>query len=71
MPTRILELNPKHPLVTALSETAKAGASGAGDSIEEVGLLLLDQARILEGEPPLDPAAFSKRLAGLVAKGLS
>lgn len=69
-PTRILELNPKHPLVTALSETAKAGASGAGDSIEEVGLLLLDQARILEGEPPLDPAAFSRRLAGLVAKGL-
>ncbi|WP_119167203.1 molecular chaperone HtpG [Algihabitans albus] len=70
-PTRILELNPKHPLVAALSETAKTAAAGAGENIEEVGLLLLDQARILEGEPPLDPAAFSRRLAGLVAKGLN
>lgn len=69
-PTRILELNPKHPLVAALSETAMAGQAGAGGIIEDVGLLLLDQARILEGEPPLDPAAFSRRLAALVAKGL-
>ena len=69
-PTRILELNPKHPLVAALSETATAGQAGAGGTIEDVGLLLLDQARILEGEPPLDPAAFSRRLAALVAKGL-
>ena len=69
-PTRILELNPKHPLVAALSETATAGQAGAGGTIEDVGLLLLDQARILEGEPPLDPAAFSRRLADLVAKGL-
>ena len=42
-PTRILELNPKHPLVAALSETATAGQAGAGGTIEDVGLLLLDQ----------------------------
>jgi molecular chaperone HtpG len=65
-PTRILELNPKHPLVSSLA--AKADADP--ETVKEVGLLLLDQARILEGEPPLDPAAFSRRLAELVAKGL-
>lgn len=65
-PTRILELNPKHALVAALA----AKAEGDSETVKEVGLLLLDQARILEGEPPLDPAAFSRRLADLVAKGL-
>jgi molecular chaperone HtpG len=33
--------------------------------------LLLDQARILEGEPLPDPAAFAKRLSAVLARGLA
>jgi molecular chaperone HtpG len=33
--------------------------------------LLLDQARIVEGETPSDPAAFARRMSQLVAKGLA
>jgi hypothetical protein len=29
---------------------------------------LLDQARIVEGEPPSDPTAFSKRLSAVLAR---
>ncbi len=66
---RILEINPKHPLIRRLAE--RIGASGAGAELESAARLLLDQARILEGEPLPDPAAFAKRLSDLVAKGLA
>jgi len=66
---RILEINPKHPLIGRLAE--RIGASGAGEELEQAARLLLDQARILEGEPLPDPAAFAKRLSDLVAKGLA
>jgi molecular chaperone HtpG len=67
--TRVLEVNPKHPLIRRLAERAAAG-DGAQD-LEEVVRLLFDQARILEGEGPLDPAAFSRRLSLLVERGLA
>ena len=68
---RILEINPKHPLVTTLS--AKAGAEGAGGDgeLEDAAWLLLDQARILEGEALPDPVAFARRLSRFVAKGMA
>ena len=65
---RILEINPRHPLVQRLA--ARIGKDGAGAELEEVAQLLLDQALILEGEPLPDPAAFAKRLSDLVARGL-
>ena len=65
---KILEINPGHPLIRRLSD--RIGADGAASELEEVARLLLDQARILEGEPLPDPAAFAKRLALLVEKGL-
>jgi len=65
---RILEINPKHPLVVAMA----AGVGGGRDGeIEDAGKLLLDQALILEGEPPQDPAAFGARLSRFVQKGFS
>ncbi|WP_029010798.1 molecular chaperone HtpG [Azospirillum halopraeferens] len=67
--TRILELNPAHPLVVRLAERAKA--NGADPDLGEVAWLLLDQARIVEGDPVPDPAAFARRLSALVAKGLA
>ncbi len=59
----ILEINLRHPLVAAV---AQAGANAA-----DLSLLLLEQAQILDGELPEDPAAFASRLNRLVMSGLS
>ncbi|MES1148911.1 MAG: molecular chaperone HtpG [Bradyrhizobium guangdongense] len=61
----ILEINLRHPLVTAI---AKAQAGSA--TVDDLSLLLLEQAQILDGELPEDPAAFAARLNRLVLQGL-
>ena len=66
---RVLELNPRHALVRRLA--ARAGEDGSYDSIALASQLLLDQARILEGEPLPDPAGFASRLAELLSRGLA
>jgi len=58
---KVLEINPDHPLIRAM--TARAQEEGAAEALAEPAQLLLDQARVLEGEPPSDPAAFAKRLS--------
>jgi molecular chaperone HtpG len=58
----ILEINLRHPLVAAIA-TEK-------DAAKDLSLLLLEQAQILEGELPQDPAAFASRLNKLVLRGL-
>jgi molecular chaperone HtpG len=65
---RILEVNPRHPLVARLA--SQIGKDGASAVISEVAWVLLDQARIIEGESLPDPAAFSRRLSALLEKGL-
>src|ERR1700688_1580264 len=62
----ILEINLRHPLVAAI---AKAQASSA--TSDDLSLLLLEQAQILDGELPDDPAAFGARLNRLVLKGMA
>jgi molecular chaperone HtpG len=66
---RILEINPSHALIKRLAERAKG--TGATDALEDAAWLLLDQARIVEGEPQPDPAAFARRLASAMEKGLA
>jgi molecular chaperone HtpG len=66
---RILEINPKSALVERLA--ARVGQEGASDQLGEFAWLLLDQARILEGEPLPDPSAFARRLSTLLEKGLA
>ncbi len=66
---RILEINPSHALIKRLAERAKG--TGATDALEDAAWLLLDQARIVEGEPLPDPAAFARRLASAMEKGLA
>ncbi|WP_282604968.1 molecular chaperone HtpG [Pelagibius sp. Alg239-R121] len=66
---RVLEINPKHSLVVALAK--RIGKDGVGDELEDAAGLLLDQARILEGESLPDPVAFARRLSTLVEKGLA
>ncbi|MBS0960258.1 molecular chaperone HtpG [Acetobacter thailandicus] len=61
--TPILELNPTHPVVHHLADMAKAG-----QSVDELALILLDVASIQNGEPPKDVNAFSRRLVGYLAK---
>jgi molecular chaperone HtpG len=65
---RILEINADHAMVKALA--AQVGKEGAGSVVEDAAWLLLDQARIIEGEALPDAAAFSRRLSALVEKGL-
>ncbi|MGK9170445.1 molecular chaperone HtpG [Inquilinus limosus] len=64
---RILEINPGHPLIRRLAERAAAKDAG----LEDCAFLLLDQARIVEGEPLPDPAAFSRRLSEALVRGLA
>jgi len=65
---RILEINPGHALVKALA--GQVGKDGAGPVVEDAAWLLLDQARIVEGEPLPDASAFARRLCTLVERGL-
>jgi molecular chaperone HtpG len=65
---RILELNPRHKLIERLA--ASVGEPGASDQLSEFAWLLLDQARIVEGEQLPDPPAFARRLATLLERGL-
>ena len=66
-PKPILEINTRHPIVKAVSD-AKLGARDA--DVTDLAELLLDQAHILDGEIPDDPAAFAGRMNRLVARGL-
>jgi molecular chaperone HtpG len=61
---RILEINPRHKLILRLAENPEA------EGIRDAAHLLLDQARILDGEPLPDPAAFARRLSDALARGL-
>lgn len=65
-PARILEVNPSHGLIKALAKQAEGGAS-----LDDMAYLLLDQARIMEGETPTDAAAFARRLSQVMEKGLA
>jgi molecular chaperone HtpG len=66
---RVMEINPTHKLITALAGIV--GNDGAGSKLSDAAWLLLDQARILEGETLPDPAAFSRRLSDLMTQGLA
>jgi molecular chaperone HtpG len=61
----ILEINMRHPLVAAVAQ-AKPDLDAA-----DLSFLLLEQAQILDGELPENPAGFAGRLNRLVLKGIS
>jgi molecular chaperone HtpG len=60
----ILEVNPRHPLVVALA------ALGENERTlkEDAAHLLLDEARVLDGDRPADARLFSERLARVLGK---
>jgi molecular chaperone HtpG len=66
---RVLEINPHHATIVALAKSA--GQPGAAERLVDAAELLLDQARIVEGEPLPDPTAFARRLSAVMAKGVA
>jgi molecular chaperone HtpG len=66
---RVLEINPKHSLIKQMA--ALAADDGQRAALADLVELLLDQARIVEGEPLPDPGVFSRRMSAFLAKGLA
>ena len=66
--TRILELNPYHPLIIKLSEMA--GENKESEKVEEVARILLDQAKIAEGEAISDPSFYAEKLSEYILKAI-
>ena len=62
----ILELNIRHALVKAIAAAMKEQHQ---DDVNDLSALLFEQAQILDGETPEDPAAFVARLNRLVMRG--
>ncbi len=64
----VLEINDHHPVIRQLKSLV------ANDSqenlVRETAFLLLDEARIVEGEPLKNPAEFVRRLNHAIEKGL-
>ncbi len=63
----VLELNMRHQLVAAVAD---AQISGRENDVHDLARLLLEQAQILDGEIPDDPAGFADRINRLVMRGL-
>ena len=64
--TRILEVNPYHPLIIRLSEAM--GDEALRPKTEEVARILLDQAKIAEGEPIADPSFYAAKVSDYILK---
>jgi molecular chaperone HtpG len=58
----VLEINPRHALIRRLAAEAQGGAA-----LEDQAGLLLDLARVQDGDSPRDPAAFARRVAEALA----
>lgn len=67
-PARVLEINAGHEMIKALA--ARVSQETTSPALEDMAFLLLDQARIVEGEAPSDPVAFAGRLSRLMQAGL-
>jgi len=63
----ILEINASNALIKGLAGQAKKDKASVGDA----ALLLLDQAYILEGERPADPAAFARRMSDVLTRAFA
>lgn len=67
-PKSVLEINPSHALVASLAERLASG--GDKTLIEDAAWLIFDEARVMEGETPTDPARFAARLTRTLQRAL-
>ncbi|MDD5598342.1 MAG: molecular chaperone HtpG [Victivallaceae bacterium] len=63
---RILELNPKHPLVSSMQKLFDADK--ADPELGKYAHLLYDQALLTEGSPVPDPLTFARNVADLMVR---
>lgn len=61
---RVLEINADNPLIQTLS--AQATKEGSIDALKDASQMLLDQAKIMEGDLPDDPVSFAARLSSIM-----
>ena len=61
--TKVLELNPNHPVFEALKA---AKAAGDSDKVAKYAELLYDQALLIEGLPLEDPVAYARMVCELM-----
>jgi len=61
----ILEINAQHSLIKQIAKIPEAE-----QNFTDAAYLLLDQARIIQGQPLKDPGAFTKRMSKFLEKGL-
>jgi molecular chaperone HtpG len=57
----VLEINPRHPLIRTLAGRTE---------LDDAPGLLLDLARVQDGEAPRDPAGFARKMAAALAASL-
>lgn len=67
--TRILELNPYHPLIIKLADMAMEETNRP--KVIEISKILLDQAKIAEGESISDPAFYVSKLSDYILKAMA
>ncbi|YCI05859.1 molecular chaperone HtpG [Ensifer sp. D2-11] len=65
-PKPVLEINPGHQLIAALAACPSEDKAFREDAVK----LLLDQARVLDGDRPEDPRAFAERLSRVFGRAL-
>lgn len=61
----VLEINPNHALIKRMAEVLEHG----GD-VEDAARLLLDQAKIVQGDPVDDPTGFMRRVSEYMKKAI-
>lgn len=66
--TRILQVNPYHPLIVKLAEMIKDNANE--DDVKDASMLILEQAKIAEGEAVSNPSLFNEKLSSFILKSL-
>ena len=64
----VLEVNANHPLTSSLAKRFKEGRDR--DLVDDAAWLLLDEARLVDGESLKDPTAFAARLRRVMERAL-
>ncbi len=64
----ILEINSNHPVIQKMKTMVANDASS--ELLKDTAFLLLDQAKIIEGEPLKNPTEFVRRMSLAIEKGL-
>ena len=65
---RILEINGDHSLIKNMKSLLSKKENN--DLVSDAGTLLFEQARLLEGKMPADPAQFSKIMNQFLLKAI-